>query len=196
MQPHVQSRHGDETRKKQLFDTSLVEQVVRPDVQDTVLPDSAALASPSASPLDVGPLSPSASLLLFLGLWSKLASLPQLPIRGLLTLIFNNTACWASLSDAHSQTYTGAHAGTHTQIRSPIIPLWTKKKKVQGERRSRCSCKLKIRHKWEPVKTHEEGRECVSGLASQIHTDLCVLFSEGDGDAVQNTDGALNEQTH
>ena len=44
------------------------------------------------------------ALLLLLGLWSKLASLPQLPIRGLLTLTYNNTACWESLSDAHTAT--------------------------------------------------------------------------------------------
>lgn len=55
-------------------------------------------------------------LLLSLGLWSKLASLPQQPIRGLLTLTYNNTACWASLSDAH--TWVQTHRG---KCRNPNI---------------------------------------------------------------------------
>lgn len=72
------------------------------------------------------PLPPSfLLLLLFLGLWSKLASLPQLPIRGLLTLTYNNTACWASLSDAHTwvhtqgQTQEPTHRFTHPPTPHP-----------------------------------------------------------------------------
>lgn len=78
-----------------------------------------------ASPL-LSPGQPAAlpSLLLFLGLGSKLASLPQLPIRGLLTLTYNNTARWASLSDPHTwvQTHRGKYRNPHTDSHKDQAP--------------------------------------------------------------------------
>lgn len=59
-----------------------------------------------------------------LGLWSKLAFLPRLPIRGLLTLTYNNTACWAPFSHEHiwTQTHGGRRRNPHTDDPHPPNP--------------------------------------------------------------------------
>lgn len=86
--------------KKQVFCSWLLKgPTVGLRTQSSQVSHSAALDSPPVSP--GWPAALPFFLLLLSSLWSKLTSLPQLPIRGLLTLTYNNTACWASLSDAH-----------------------------------------------------------------------------------------------